>query len=88
MMVYGSYLTIYHWKLIISLTDPGHRYAKMAIGQPPQTIEMDLNMLASDFYVVITTSRKGSRYDDLFSQTGGNFENRKLGVITNTCTCS
>jgi hypothetical protein len=32
---------------------------------------MDLNMLASDFYVVTTTSRKGSRYDDLFSQSHG-----------------
>lgn len=32
---------------------------------------MDLNMLVSDFYVVTTTSRKGSRYDDLFSQSNG-----------------
>lgn len=47
------------------------RYAKITIGQPPQEIEMDLNMLATDFHVTITTSRKGSRYDDLFSQTGG-----------------
>lgn len=30
---------------------------------------MDLNMLVSDFYVVTTTSRKGSRYDDYFSQS-------------------
>ena len=28
-------------------------------------------MLASDFYVVTTTSRKGSRYDDIFSQSHG-----------------
>lgn len=45
------------------------RYAKIKIGDPPQEIEMDLNMLASDFYVLTTTSRKGSRYDDYFSQT-------------------
>lgn len=45
------------------------RYAKIKIGDPPQEVEMDLNMLASDFYVVITTSRKGSKYDDLFSQS-------------------
>ena len=32
---------------------------------------MDLNMLASDLYVVTTTSRKGSRYDDMFSQSYG-----------------
>ena len=30
---------------------------------------MDLNMLVSDFYVLTTTSRKGSRYDDYFSQS-------------------
>lgn len=41
------------------------------IGDPPQEVEMDLNMLTSDFYVILTTSRKGSRYDDLFSQSCG-----------------
>ena len=41
------------------------------IGNPPQEIEMDLNMLASDFYVVTTTSQSGSKYDDYFSQTNG-----------------
>ena len=30
---------------------------------------MDLNMLVHDFYVVTTTSRRGSRYDDYFSQS-------------------
>ena len=45
------------------------RYAKVKIGDPPQEIEMDLNMLVSDFYVTTTTSRKGSRYDDFFSQS-------------------
>lgn len=45
------------------------RYAKVKIGDPPQEIEMDLNMLVSDFYVITTTSRKGSRYDDFFSQS-------------------
>ena len=41
----------------------------MKVGDPPQEIEMDLNMLVHDFYVVTTTSRKGSRYDDYFSQS-------------------
>ena len=41
----------------------------MKIGDPPQEVEMDLNMLVHDFYVVTTTSRKGSRYDDYFSQS-------------------
>lgn len=41
------------------------------IGDPPQEIEMDLNMLVSDFYVVTTTSRSGSKYDDFFSKSSG-----------------
>ena len=41
------------------------------MGTPPQEVEVDLNMLIADFYVLITTSRKGSRYDDLFSQSIG-----------------
>lgn len=45
------------------------RYAKFKIGSPPQEVEVDLNMLVSDFYVVTTTSRIGSRYDDYFSQS-------------------
>lgn len=32
---------------------------------------MDLNMLASDFYVMATSSRKGSKFDDYFSKTHG-----------------
>ncbi|KAL9103986.1 MAG: hypothetical protein Q9163_001006 [Psora crenata] len=46
-------------------------YATVKIGNPPQTIEMDLNMLVSDFYIVTTTSRLGSRYDEHFSQSNG-----------------
>ena len=36
-------------------------YAKRDIGDPPQEIEMDLNMLISDFNVATTTSCKGSK---------------------------
>lgn len=46
-----------------------YRYANVAIGQPSQEIEMDLNMLASDFYVVKTSSRNGNSYDDFFSSS-------------------
>ena len=34
---------------------------------------MDLNMLVSDFHIMITTSRKGSKYDDYFSRTVGTY---------------
>ena len=47
------------------------RVAMVKIGDPPQEIEMDLNMLVSDFYVVTTTSRSGSKYDDYFSKSSG-----------------
>ena len=50
------------------------RYAKFKIGDPPQEIEVDLNMLVSDFYIVATTSRRGSKYDDFFSQSVGVFQ--------------
>lgn len=52
-----------------SCANQGSRYAKIQIGEPPQEVEMDLNMLTADFYVVLTTSRIGTKYDDLFSQT-------------------
>ncbi|KAI9816201.1 MAG: hypothetical protein M1827_001802 [Pycnora praestabilis] len=44
-------------------------YGKIAIGEPPQEIEMDLDLLTSDFFVFTTTSSKGSKYDDLFSSS-------------------
>ena len=49
----------------------GCRYAKFNIGSPPQEVEVDLNMLISDFYVMTTTSRVGNKYDDYFSQSVG-----------------
>lgn len=53
----------------VSCADQRFRYAKIKIGEPPQEVEMDLNLLTADFYVVLTTSNIGSKYDDLFSQT-------------------
>ncbi len=49
----------------------GQRYAEISIGNPPQKIDMDLNMLVSDFYVLTTSSRVGSRFDEFFSQSYG-----------------
>ncbi|KAL9058037.1 MAG: hypothetical protein Q9206_002101 [Seirophora lacunosa] len=49
----------------------GSWYASLTIGQPPQMIDVDLNMLTSDFYVRHTTSHLGTRYDDLFSKSFG-----------------
>ncbi|KAL8756232.1 MAG: hypothetical protein Q9199_003082 [Rusavskia elegans] len=47
----------------------GTWFARLAIGEPPQAIDLDLNMLTSDFYVRHTTSHAGTRYDDLFSKS-------------------
>lgn len=41
------------------------------MGQPAQEVEMELDMLLADFYVVTTTSSVGSRYDDFFSGSYG-----------------
>ena len=55
-------------KLTMSISS---RFAKIGIGEPPQEIEMDLDMLASDFYVLTTTSSIGTKYDDYFSKSTG-----------------
>ncbi|KAL8719316.1 MAG: hypothetical protein Q9225_003660 [Loekoesia sp. 1 TL-2023] len=47
----------------------GTWFARLSIGEPPQSIDLDLNMLTSDFYVRHTTSHLGTRWDDLFSKT-------------------
>ncbi|MCJ1431473.1 hypothetical protein MMC27_000826 [Xylographa pallens] len=53
----------------------GKWYAKILMGEPPQEIEVDLDMLTSDFFVMTTTSRIGSKYDDYFSKTNEHSNN-------------
>lgn len=55
----------------VRISDVGSRFAKVSLGNPVQEVEMDLDMLLSDFYVVTTTSTAGSRYDDFFSESYG-----------------
>ncbi|MCJ1245744.1 hypothetical protein MMC30_002948 [Trapelia coarctata] len=56
-------------KLMSSVADDGRWFAKVEIGEPPQEIELDLDMLTSDFYILTTTSSKGTKYDDYFSKS-------------------
>ena len=56
-------------QLMGTVAEEGMWYARFSIGNPPQELEVDLNMLISDFYVLTTTSPKGSKYDDFFSQS-------------------
>ncbi|KAL8673274.1 MAG: hypothetical protein Q9168_002312 [Polycauliona sp. 1 TL-2023] len=56
-------------ELMGQIASNGTWFARLSIGDPPQTIDLDLNMLTSDFYVRHTTSHAGTRYDDLFSKS-------------------
>ncbi|KAI4243841.1 MAG: hypothetical protein L6R40_003223 [Gallowayella cf. fulva] len=56
-------------ELMGQMASNGTWFARLAIGEPPQSIDLDLNMLTSDFYVRHTTSHAGTRYDDLFSKS-------------------
>ncbi|KAI4257870.1 MAG: hypothetical protein LQ352_001456 [Teloschistes flavicans] len=49
----------------------GTWFARLTLGEPPQTIDLDLNMLTSDFYIRHTSSHAGTKYDDLFSKSFG-----------------
>ncbi|KAL8900314.1 MAG: hypothetical protein Q9192_001137 [Flavoplaca navasiana] len=54
--------------LMGEIASNGTWFARLSIGESPQVIDLDLNMLTSDFYVRHTTSHAGTRYDDLFSK--------------------
>lgn len=45
------------------------RYATMSVGQPPQALEFDLDMLSPDFFALLTTSAEGGRFDTFQSST-------------------
>jgi len=47
------------------------RTATLNVGQQLQAIETDLDMLTSDFVFHTTTSNRGTRFDDIFSNTHG-----------------
>ena len=47
----------------------GTWYANLEIGEPRQKVPTDLDLLSADFYMLITTSHIGARYDDFFSST-------------------
>lgn len=66
-----------HIRLTITVAT---RYANLEIGDPPQQIEMDLNMLASDFYVIATSSRRGNKFDDYFSKSHGRLYSTARGL--------
>lgn len=49
-------------------------YVELAVGEPAQSLDFDIDMLGPDFYTVMTTSGKGSKYDTFASQSHGEFE--------------
>ena len=48
----------------------GLRFFNLEVGDPPQTIQADLDMLSPDFYTLMTTSGNGSQYNS-FSKSHG-----------------
>lgn len=48
---------------IVKRVNSSSRYAILQVGEPPQRIEMDLDMLSCDFYVMTTTSNKGTPFN-------------------------
>ncbi len=53
--------------------DSSTRYAKFKLGEPEQTVQVDVDMLTADFYLFTTTSRTGSQFFDFHSQTYGDY---------------
>jgi hypothetical protein len=49
------------------------RFFNFEIGDPPQTIQADLDMLSPDFYTLMTTSGNGSQYNS-FSRSHGPYK--------------
>ncbi|KIW14627.1 hypothetical protein PV08_07411 [Exophiala spinifera] len=52
----------------------GHQdrwYAELQVGDPPQVLEVDIDMLSPDFYTIMTSSGTGSKYDTF---TSGSYE--------------
>ena len=47
------------------------RYGLWTIGQPPQVVGMDLDMLFPDFYLRATSSNNGLSFDSSLSSTYG-----------------
>ncbi|KAI9868818.1 MAG: hypothetical protein M1813_004669 [Trichoglossum hirsutum] len=47
----------------------GGWFAELRVGEPEQVVEMDLDMLTADFFLLSTTSRKGRGFTDLYSRT-------------------
>ncbi|KAK5070380.1 hypothetical protein LTR64_000051 [Lithohypha guttulata] len=41
----------------------GTWYTTIQVGKPPQTLEVDIDMLNPDFYLIMTTSGRGSKYN-------------------------
>ncbi|KAK5045926.1 hypothetical protein LTR84_008712 [Exophiala bonariae] len=50
---------------------PNRWYTHLKVGEPPQDLEVELDMLSPDFYTVVTTSERGSAYNASGSRSHG-----------------
>lgn len=72
--------------MMMKLTSNVIRYTELLVGSPPQKLEVDIDMLSPDFYTVMTTSGKGSRYDTFASTSHGIKRQRDISSLIDNLT--
>ena len=55
--------------LFDNVMETGLWFTTLEIGDPRQKVPSDLDFLSADFYMLITTSHTGTKYDDYFSKS-------------------
>lgn len=58
----------------------GNWFASLRMGEPAQTVDLDLDMLTRDFWVLSTSSSKGSWFLDFNSKTYGTYHHHNRGL--------
>jgi hypothetical protein len=48
-----------------------NRYTILEVGTPPQSLEVDIDMLSPDYYTIVTASGRGVKYDAAASKSHG-----------------
>jgi hypothetical protein len=61
----------------------GNWFTSLHIGEPAQEVDMDLDMLTADWFILSTSSNKGSFYLDFHSKTYGRSPHPKARTEAN-----
>lgn len=54
-------------RIVYTWLTQASRYSKLAFGSSKQAIQTDIDLLSSDFVVRSTSSKHGTRFDEIFS---------------------